>query len=134
VHVNGDVAINATTGNKFNLEVVSLTLANQPGDAANFDKQQSYSWKFAEITGNVTGFDPDAFNITLGNFSNDTSGAGPLNWYVTDVPGGGGGHELFLNFAAVPEPSTMALGILVGVGAAAPLARADSEALNRFKL
>lgn len=120
VEITGGLTLNATSGNKFNIDVISLTPGNMAGDAANFDKTQSYSWKLAEVSGALSGFDPSAFNIITSGFSNDTTGASPLSWFVSETADGGG-HDLYLNFAAVPEPSMIALGVVGGfafVGAA----------------
>jgi autotransporter-associated beta strand protein len=129
VKINGDLTITANPGDKFNLTLISLTLANTAGDAANFDKNLSYSWKFAEISGNLIGFDSGAFNIDTSNFSNDTSGATGLNWSISDVPAPGDGHELYLNFTSVPEPSTVSLALLAGLAFTALRRRSPNQPL-----
>lgn len=114
VRINGGININATSANPFDVSVISLTLGNDPGDAANFDKMQSYSWKVAEIIGTLDGFDAAAFSINTAQFSNDTSGAGPLAWYMSQAASEGG-FDLYLNFTAIPEPSALAIGFLGGL-------------------
>ncbi len=73
----------------------------------------------AAVSGTLSGFDPSAFNISMSGFSNDTTGAGPSNWSVSETPDGGG-SDIYLNFSAVPEPSSVAL---VALGLAGVLMR-----------
>jgi autotransporter-associated beta strand protein len=122
VKINGDLGINATSANKFDVSVISLAFDDNPGLAANFDNTQSYSWTFAQVSGSVAGFDPDAFNILTAGFLNDPAGG---FWSISEVANGGG-WDLRLNFTPVPEPSVMAL---VGLGAVSLLvARAKRKA------
>lgn len=116
INISGVLDIDATAGNEFEIDVTSLTLANILGDAANFNKNQSYAWRIATASGGITDFDATDFEIDTTGFSNDTTGAGLGNWFITQS-----GNDVFLNFAAVPEPSTIALGVMGGlafVGAA----------------
>lgn len=120
ISILGDLTINANSGSKFTISLVSLTLGNLAGDAANFDKNQGYSWKFAEMTGNLTGFDASAFNIDTSLFSNDTTGVTP-SWFISETPNGGG-HDLYLNYA-VPEPSIISLSVVCGLAVAGTVLR-----------
>src|SRR6266850_3023069 len=44
LNITGDLTINATPGNKFNIDITSLTLANDPGDVHDFDNTAEYTW------------------------------------------------------------------------------------------
>ena len=58
--INGTLAINATSGNKFTIDISTLTLANVAGNAANFNNATGYTWTIATTTGGITGFDASA--------------------------------------------------------------------------
>jgi autotransporter-associated beta strand protein len=83
---------------------------------ANFDPSQPYVWPAVQWVGNYSGpTDPAALDAAT---SFDTSGflnpiAGDFGWQL-DVAG----HSLSLTYApsAVPEPGTLALTILAGLG------------------
>jgi autotransporter-associated beta strand protein len=105
ISITGGLTINATPGDKFNIDVISLTLANTVGDAANFDSTQNHAFTIVTASGGITGFDAGNFNIDTTGFSN-TSDSG---WYLSQ-----NGNDISLNFAPVPEPSVLAFGIMGG--------------------
>lgn len=105
--INGGLTINANAGSRFVIDVSSLTLGGIQGNVGDFDNSQSYSWRFVETTGGISGFSESAFDIQTGNFANDT-GLGDFN-IVADA------NNLYLTFTPVPEPSTIAMGVLGGV-------------------
>ena len=72
ISINGTLDIAATSGNKFNIDIQSLS-GSTPGDAANFTN--SGSWIIATASGGITGFDPAAFNINTNNLTNPTGGS-----------------------------------------------------------
>ncbi len=114
--ITGSLAITASAGNEFTLDVDSLTIVNTPGAAANFNPANSYSWTFASAGGGIVGFDPLAFLLDLSGFSNPFSGT----FSIAQL-----GNNLNLLYtppsAAVPEPGTLAIWSLLGglVGASA---------------
>lgn len=103
ISITGGLTINATSSDKFNIDVISLTLANTTGDAANFDSTQNYSFKILTASAGITGFDTNSFNIDTSAFSNSPD----AGWYLSQS-----GNDILLNFAPVPEPSTVAIGIM----------------------
>ncbi len=112
--ISGTLTITATAGNEFTLDVDSLTLANTPGAAANFDPTLAYSWTFASAAGGIVGFDPLAFLLDLSGFS---------NFYTGTFSIGQAGNNLNLLYtpppAAVPEPGTLVIwtGLALALGA-----------------
>lgn len=102
LNITGTLSLEALATNApFSIMITSLGLNNNPGEAANFDPAQNYSWILATASSGVTGFSADKFFI-------DTSG-------FLNLPGSGGftvshsGNDVLLNFAAVPEPSTLVM-------------------------
>jgi autotransporter-associated beta strand protein len=118
--LNGALTINSTSGDEFVVELSSLTLANAPGPAANFNSSQSYSWAFITAPGGITGFSPSAFVVDDSAFVNSLDGG---TFSVDQV-----GNSLVLNFVAVPEPATFVLA-LAGVVAVATLGRRRRQRL-----
>ncbi|HEY6168638.1 MAG TPA: PEP-CTERM sorting domain-containing protein [Verrucomicrobiae bacterium] len=108
--LSGGLTINANAGNKFSLDLVSLTLAGALGNATNFDNALPYQWLILSSTTGISGFDPNAFTINTASFSNLLAG-GNLSLSVAN-----GGNDLFLNFTPVPEPATVALAALGSLG------------------
>ncbi len=85
------------------IELVSLSPNDQPGNVYDFNPLQDYQWLFLNASGGITGFDASSFAIDLSHFSNAYSG----QFFVTEV-----GNALLLNYS-VPEPATL---VLAGVG------------------
>ncbi|MFN7141225.1 MAG: autotransporter-associated beta strand repeat-containing protein, partial [Limisphaerales bacterium] len=98
LYVNGSLTLSPLAS--YTIDLTSV------GALADFDNSQTYSWRFVETTGGITGFSESSFNVQLGNFANDT-GLGDFNIFSD-------GNSLYLNFTPVPEPSTIALGVLGG--------------------
>lgn len=88
------------------------------GLAAGFDSNQSYTWAIAQFN-NVTDFDSDHFVVDTTGFLPSLNGG----TFSVDLVGN---QTVNLNFAAVPEPSTIALGILGAVGLVAARLRRRS--------
>ena len=103
--MNGTLAINATSGNKFTIYISSLTLANTAGNVNNFNNAVGYTWTIASTTGGITGFDANAFDLNISGFSNPLNGSS--QFFISLVDGGNG-----LAITYVPEPSTIALGLI----------------------
>ena len=98
VNMTGGLALTASSGNLFNI--------NLNGTPSGFDGANNYSWLIARANGGITGFDPGAFNVSTNGLGVDTAGG---TFFLTLA---NGNQDLFLNFAAVPEPSTIALGVV----------------------
>ncbi|MES2738858.1 MAG: autotransporter-associated beta strand repeat-containing protein [Verrucomicrobiota bacterium] len=81
----------------FSIKVISLGLDHNPGQAANFDLAQNYSWVLTTASSGVTGFSADKFAIDTSGFLNFPSNGG---FTVSQI-----GNDVLLRFAIVPEPS-----------------------------
>lgn len=100
--INGALTITAGTG-QFILNVDSLLALD------NWNASSSYQWRIASATLGVSGFDPAAFNIMTGSFSDENSIAGGT-FSVTNI-----GNDVYLNYTAVPEPGSVFL-VYFGLG------------------
>lgn len=121
LNVTGALTINATSGNKFIIDVISLLAAdNTAGNASNFNAASNYTFAIATAAGGITyagggAFDAAYFDILTSNFSNSMIPAGGSVagvWSVTQS-----GNSINLNYAgatAIPEPTTGSL-LLVGL-------------------
>jgi len=113
----GALSITATSGNKFNIVVTSLTLANVTGNAANFDNTTNYNWLLADFSSAIT-FDTNVFNIDASGFSNAVVGGSSFGLALGTAPSiGGDNTQLYLTYT-IPEPSTF---LLFGLGLVAML-------------
>ncbi len=120
LNVTGALAINASYGNKFVIDVISLLASsNTSGAASNFDAFSNYTFAIATAAGGVTGFDASSFDIRTSQFSNLMNPAGTSaggSWNITQ-----NGSSINLNYAAataIPEPNSAAL-TLIGLGVVA---------------
>jgi hypothetical protein len=112
VTVSGGVLnVSATTVTPFKIKVLSLA-GGSPGNVSDFSSSTNYSWVFATDATGISGFtNPNQFLVDATGFTN------PLNGGTFSVVQGtyAGSPALYLQFTAVPEPSTYAL-IAVGLG------------------
>lgn len=84
-----------------------------------FDQNVSYQWLFA-TTGGLSGFTPSTFVVV-----DNTAGAGvfgaPSNAFTRTLQAGAfwvsnSGNDLYLNYSAIPEPGSLTLVALAGIG------------------
>ncbi len=120
----------ASAANRVTLAVVSLGANNAAGAVYDLVPGESYTWRVAEFTGGITGFDPAKFAVDATNFS----GAGA---FTVSVSNEATPQSLYLTYAApVPEPSTV-LGLaafaLAGVRAARHKLRAVKRLTRQVK-
>ncbi len=108
--VTGTLSLTATADNPLVIDLVSLTAEQTPGPADNFDTMQSYSLPLVATTGGIWGFDADAFFLDTGSLQNDLGGG---TFWI-----GQSGNDLHLNFAPIPEPSTLAMAAIGLLGLA----------------
>ena len=106
VSIAGGLTLSGSFGS-FQLNLLSLTAANDPGAVPNFS-ETSRSWVILTASGSISGFDPTHWSINPSGFVNPTAGAWSLEQSQS-------GTDLVLMYTAVvPEPGTLALA-LVGV-------------------
>ena len=102
--ITGSLTITANSGNKFNINLDSLT------PLTSWDNSQSYSFNLATASGGIFGFDASDFLINTSAFD-DLHSLGVGHFYIEQD-----GNSLELNFTPVPEPATIGIGIaLMGV-------------------
>ncbi|MBU6222984.1 MAG: autotransporter-associated beta strand repeat-containing protein, partial [Planctomycetes bacterium] len=72
--VTGTLSIAATSADPFQIDLWTVSSANPvtSGSAANFNREQSYTWKIATAAGGITGFASNKFVIN----TSATNGAG----------------------------------------------------------
>jgi len=103
VQVNGNLSI--TTGALFN---ITLNGSGSTVDFTNAFWAANEQWLVFGVNGTGTG------DFTLGTVSVDSLGHGSSSYGYFDVANVGG--DVYLNWTAVPEPSTTALVVGMGVG------------------
>jgi uncharacterized repeat protein (TIGR01451 family) len=92
LNITGGLNITATAGNKFTIDLTTLTLANVAGPAANFDNATDYTWVLAKTTEGITGFDAAAIALAGANFQN------PLGTGLFSVELANAGNDLVVRF------------------------------------
>jgi len=120
-NVSTTLTINASSGNKFIIDVASLLADNSSGNASGFLSQYDYTMAIATAAGGISGFDSSYFGFDLSKFTNSRDYA-PWMTHGNYAPGSfnvslsGDSKTLYLNYArAIPEPGSGALA-LVGLG------------------
>jgi autotransporter-associated beta strand protein len=120
LNVTGGLAISASAGNRFIIDVVSLLASDTSAGPANgFDAFANYSFAIATAAGGITGFSSSYFDILTTGFANSMNPEGALafgSWGITQD-----GNSIMLNYTAataataIPEPATAGL-LLMGLG------------------
>ena len=88
------------------IDLVSLALANVPGNVADFDPMRHYPWTILTASQGITGFSLNEISVDTSAFSNPFLG----RFFVTEV-----GNTLELNYA-VPEPGTLTIAVIGAIG------------------
>lgn len=108
--------ITSSPANRFVIDLESLSdpSANVPGamPELNWDNSISQKWKFLVATNEITSFSEDKFIVNATNWMNAN---GNFTIARGDTVDGGTNKELYIVYAAVPEPSTI---VLAGLGLA----------------
>jgi fibronectin-binding autotransporter adhesin len=118
--------ISATTTSPFVINVIGLT---NPADntsgpllAGNWNPDASYQWKFVTAANAITSFDASWFTVNQSLFGNNNAVNGGFAVVRGDSVAGGTTSELYITYAAVPEPATIVLA-LIGAATAVGVAR-----------
>ena len=107
LNVTGGIDLQATSGNQFTINLVSLDGSGSAGNVTNFNNDTSYTWNLA--SGTIANFDTAAFNLNTSFFSNDLAGgefileSGSLNLRFTN------------NHAPVANPASYVRGRGTGI-------------------
>jgi autotransporter-associated beta strand protein len=112
---NPELYIDGTPSSRVRIAVQSLTFSSVAGLASGLTPGATYHWTIASVSGTITNFDPASFEIDTAGFFNDPNTAG---FTISQV-----GNDLILNYTAVPEPTTYAIGIVALLGGAVLLRR-----------
>jgi hypothetical protein len=108
--ITGGLAITATSGSPFTINLTSLLANNTAGSVINFNNTTNYSYTVATASSGITGFGAENFSLNTSGFVNALGGG---SWSIAQS-----GNDLNLIFtSAIPEPSTYAM--LIGAGALA---------------
>ena len=91
-NVTGTLDITATSGNKFNINLLSLTTNNVSGVVWDFSSLSNSTNKIASATTSISNFAANKFNINTSGFSNSFVGS----WSVGQT-----GTNLFLYYLAI---------------------------------
>ena len=120
LNVTGSLAISASAGNRFIIDIVSLLAAdNTAGLADEFDAFANYSFAIATAAGGITGFSSSYFDILTSGFANSMNPEGASasgSWGILQD-----GNSIKLSYTAataIPEPATGGL-LLMGLGVVA---------------
>jgi len=115
LNISGGLNLTAVSGNKFLIDVRSVTLANSAGPVNDFNSGQSYVWTIARTVSGVSfgagESESTVFQLLLGGFANSLDGG------TFSVAIGNAGKDLNLVYtpAAAPEPTTLSL-LVLGMG------------------
>jgi hexosaminidase len=97
--INGGMTINASSASPLNINIISLTAANQPGALAAFNNAQDYSWLAIHSTNPpIAGFSTSVVTVNGASFGN-ALGTGAFSVTTNNTPTGG---DLFVNFVHAP--------------------------------
>jgi fibronectin-binding autotransporter adhesin len=117
--------ISASTTSPFTINVIGLTnpADNAPGAllGSNWDPDASYQWRFVTAANAIASFDSSWFTVNQALFTSNNTANGSFAVVRGDSVPGGTVSELYVTYAAVPEPATIVLavmGITLAIGAA----------------
>ncbi|GAB5559230.1 MAG: autotransporter-associated beta strand repeat-containing protein [Synoicihabitans sp.] len=106
LNITGGLTINATSGNLFTINLVSLTAADLAGQVPNFNPDANASWTFVQTTTGISygsGASIGAsFALNTAGFQNSLNG-------TFGIAQDGNNLNVTYTTSAVPEPGTFAL-------------------------
>lgn len=97
--LSGGLDLNGSAGSPLTLQLASIDASGQSAAALNFDPGTNATFLVASAAGGITGFAANAWTVDTSAFQNAFTGAFSLSQT---------GNNLYLNYAAIPEPSTYA--------------------------
>lgn len=111
------LSITASSSSPYLVSLTSLTTgtSSTPGPMTGWNPDMSYAWLLVDTNSSITGFDPAAFTIDTTNFTPYNDVNGMFSIARGDTVTGGNATELYVVYAAVPEPAGLAL---AGIGLA----------------
>lgn len=111
------LSITASSSSPYLVSLTSLTTgtSSTPGPMTGWNPDTSYAWLLVDTNSSITGFDPAAFTIDTTNFTPYNDVNGMFSIARGDTVTGGNATELYVVYAAVPEPAGLAL---AGIGLA----------------
>jgi autotransporter-associated beta strand protein len=74
LNITGTLDVQAASGNKFTVKLVSMANPTTPGLVPDFNGSSSYTWVIATASGGILNFDAGKFAIDASAFSNAYSG------------------------------------------------------------
>jgi len=101
----GTLAITATSGDQFTIQITSLTANNTAGNVFDFTSGTGYQFLIADVASTIA-FDPTVFLLDTSNFSNSFSGEWAIVRGDAAEITGGDDSQLYLA-VVVPEPSSL---------------------------
>jgi hypothetical protein len=99
-------------GQTFTIDLASVLGDGTAGPATGFDPAVPRSWRIIAATSLSGAFEPTRFTVNSAGFTNSLAGGS-----FSIANSGADGAGLYLSFAPVPEPSTLAL-LAIGGGVA----------------
>jgi hypothetical protein len=106
--ITGSLDLNSISTAGFTFDLESLNAQGNTSPSSTIVYGNSYSLLVISATGGITGFDPAKFSFDVSKFQD---GMIPSSAFSVSADA----NHLYLNFTAVPEPSTWAL-LITGAG------------------
>lgn len=123
--IQGALAITATTGTPFIIDVQSLNSQAAAGPVPDFNSYGHYVWTLCSASGGVTGFDPAAFTVNTTGFSHTLAGTFTLELRGNDI-------ALVYTSTSAPSPSYAGWAALLPAGLRGESDDADHDGFSNL--